>query len=138
MTLAIQTLLDAALEAVTDIPTVQVENTNVNTVGAITPWVRGTLLPSRSTPLTIGVGAMKTMSGLYQVDCFYPRAQGSEAGRTMADAIVAAFPMGLQLTDGTITVNIVMASVLTTRPGSTTSTVNYPVEIEWTVYTQGR
>jgi Bacteriophage related domain of unknown function len=130
-TQVIQALLDAAVEAITSLPAFQPESTNF--VKSNAGWVRGTLLPARSTPLTIGIGAMKTLSGIYQVDCYAPIGSGTALGRGMQDSVVAAFPMGLQLVNGATTVNIRMASAMGTLDGGP-GFANFPVQIEYAVY----
>jgi Bacteriophage related domain of unknown function len=132
-TLRIQNLLDAHVTSITGVPTLQEENTLYNATGSISPWVRGTLLPAQSQMVSIGVSAMKKVRGLYQVDCFYPQGQGSTAGRTMADAVVSAFPIGLRLTDGVVTVICEIASVMSAQ-NAAGKYVNFPVQVQWSQY----
>lgn len=130
ITTATQTLLDAHLATVSGIPSIQTENTRFTDVEA--PWVRTTLLPALSALQTVGANAVRKYMGIYQVDVIYPEDVGFAPGRTMADAVVAAFPIGLFLTDGTITVQIEMATAMSALPLLTFTYI--PVQIQWAVY----
>lgn len=88
----LQSALDARLETVVGLPTLQAENTLYNTKGkALTPYVRSTLLPSEAIPATLGSTGKNEYSGLYQIDLFYPLDGGKAAVNAIADLVVAAF-----------------------------------------------
>jgi hypothetical protein len=131
-TLDIQTALDDQLKTIVDLPALQTENTRLDASKNLTAFTRATLLPSQSTVISLGVTAEKQMLGLYQVDVFYPSDIGTKAARTLSDAIVNTFPIGLTLTSGTTTVTVEIASVMAAY------TINkyycIPVRVQWSVY----
>ena len=101
---AIQSLLDAKLQQLSSLPTLQLENTrNVGQTGVA--FSRATLLPARATQLTVGLNGRDQRTGLYQVDLFYPIDSSTAAINAMADEIIDNFPRGTALTDGTVTVH---------------------------------
>lgn len=123
-------LLDTQLKTVTGLPFLQAENIRFTIDG--NPWCRSTLLPARSTVISLGVGATKQMTGLYQVDVIYPQDSGSAVAHAMADLVVAAFPIGARLTDGTTTVIIEISSVMAAHP--LLDFYYVPIQVQWSVY----
>lgn len=130
-TTRIQALLDAQLQSIPGIPAIQLENKRF-TFDPSTPFARSTLLPARSTVISLGVGAQKEMQGIYSIQSFYPQDGGSAPAHTMADTIVSAFPIGLALTDGTITVIIQISSVMGAI--SLQNMYGVPVQVQWSVF----
>lgn len=128
---AAQALLDAQLQTVASLPTLQLENTRLNT-NYVDSFARSTILPAQSNVLTLGFNAMTEKQGLYQVDLFCSDDIGSQSAFALADLVVAAFPVGLQLTDGTTTVVIRVASVMSAQ--SIDRYLNVPVQVQWSVY----
>ncbi|AHG92127.1 hypothetical protein J421_4660 (plasmid) [Gemmatirosa kalamazoonensis] len=61
------------------------------------PWIRGTLRVGGTVPDTIGPHARLTTVGLWLVDVFTPANTGTADSDTLADAVVLAFPPGLDL-----------------------------------------
>ena len=123
-------LLDAQLQTISGLPAFQQENKRFELAGG--SFVRSTLMPSRSSVISLGVGANKQMQGVYQISCFYPQDGGSSPARVMADNVVNAFPIGLRLTDGVITVIVEITSVMSST--SMTNLYVVPVQVIWTVY----
>jgi len=130
-TTRVQTLLDTQLQTIIGLPVVQLENKR-HTVVPSEPFVRSTLLPARSTVLSLGVGATKQLQGIYTVQSFYPQDSGSAPAHTMADIIVDAFPIGLRLVDGDLTVIVEIASVMPAQ--SMSNMYGVPVQVQWSVY----
>jgi hypothetical protein len=130
----IQTLLDAQVQTISGLPVLQTENNRLNATTNLASFVRTTLLPAASSILTLGSGAnaMRLLTGLYQVDVFYPLDTGSSAARTLADTVVSTFPTGLRLTQGAVTVAVEVASVMTAY--SINKYYCVPVRVQWTVY----
>jgi hypothetical protein len=129
-TARIQALLDTQLKTIVGLPALQLENVRYTLNGD--PFVRSTLMPARSSVLSLGVGATKQLQGLYQVTCFYAQDGGSAPARAMADTVVDTFPIGLRLSDGVITVIVEIASVLPAM--SMTNLYGVPVQVQWSVY----
>lgn len=125
----IQTLLDARLLTVVDLPPLQKENTkNIGVTGQ--NFCRSTLLPARSTAVTVGQNGKDLYQGLYQIDLFYPMDQGTTAINQMADSVIAAFPR-TDLFDGIIIVHCLRAW---REVGSRVEPFySVPVVVEWQV-----
>lgn len=62
-------------------------------------WVRETLKPAPTRPLTLGPNNWLRTSGVYLIDCFAPvyAESGNREADLLADAVWAHFPTGLQL-----------------------------------------
>ena len=131
-TAVIQSLLDAAVTGIENIPQLMLENEVLNATSNLASFARSTLLPAQSAAITVGTEAQRKMQGFYQVDVFYPSGSGSNAAHVMADAVVNAFPIGLVLTDGTVKVFIEMASVLPAYLDNKYYSV--PVQVQWSCY----
>lgn len=133
-TLEIQAALDTQLLTVTGLPVLQTENTRFDGSKNVPAFCRSTLLPAQTTVIGLGAGsaAQTQMQGLYQVDVFYPQDSGTTAARTLADAVVAVFPVGLRLVEGSSTVTVEVASVMTAY--SINKYYCVPVRIQWNVY----
>lgn len=124
----IQSLLDDQLQTVSNLPTLQLENTaNVGVAGQ--PFARATLLPRQATQLTVGINGSDSLGGLYQIDLFYPLNAGSAAANTMADAVCAVFGRGTILIEDDVRVVIRTASRLTA--GRVEQFYSVPVVVEW-------
>ena len=104
----IQSLLDTHLQTLTTLPPLQLENTrNIGKVNE--PFCRATMLPARTTQLSVGVNGRNTLQGLYQIDLFYPQDGGTPVALAMADAVIAHLPRGLVLSSGQTFVHIQMS-----------------------------
>ena len=79
--------------------------------------------------MTLGFNGGRELQGIYQADIYVLQNTGSAAVHALADSVVAAFPIGLALTDGVITVRIVVASVL--FASSLDKFYGVPVSIQW-------
>jgi hypothetical protein len=124
----IQSLLDTRLQALTGLPTIQLENTrNIGQTGI--PFSRATLLPARATQATVGLQGRDSRTGLYQVDLFYPLDAGTATINAMADSVIDHFTRGLVLIDGAINVHVLVCWRETGRRIEPFYSV--PVVIEW-------
>jgi hypothetical protein len=104
----VQTLLNAHLEDLTGLPPTQLENTqNLAVTGEA--FTRATLIPARSSVLSIGVDGRTELRGLYQVDLFVPLNSGTADVNALADLVVQHFPKGARLTDGSTTVHCALS-----------------------------
>jgi len=68
------------------------------------PWARITVLPSRPSVATMGSGGRDEISGILQIDLFYPRNTGAGAVNAKADQITAVFAAGTTHSAGGIDV----------------------------------
>jgi hypothetical protein len=59
--------------------------------------IRSTLIVSKSTKATLGIGGFVNTKGFYQVDLFCTVNQGYATTKTLADAVINTFTPGLQL-----------------------------------------
>lgn len=105
---AIHTLLEDAVSEVEGLPLLQRENTKVARLAG-KPWSRFTLLPAPARQFSLGVDGYDEIRGIAQVGLFYPINSGVAVVNEMADTVIAAFPRGTRLTDGTTTVAIYIA-----------------------------
>lgn len=103
----IRALLDTQLQTVSNLPSLQTENTRLNPGGL--PFVRSTLLPAEPTPLTVGPNGIDEHQGLYQVDLFYPQDHGVGTPGALAASVLAMFPRGLILSTGTACMHVKMS-----------------------------
>ena len=92
----VRTLLDTQLATVTNLPAHQAENTRFEKKTG-TPWVRSTLIPTETVSRTT---ASDELTGLYQVDVFYPQGKGAATAGAMAQAIKDAFARGSSFGEG--------------------------------------
>lgn len=99
----IQALLEAQVATVVGLPLYQMENTRISPVAG-SPWCRSTFLPARTVQETVGMNGRNRLSGLFQIDLFYPSDKGTATANAMTDLVIAAFPRGLQLTSSGVTV----------------------------------
>lgn len=121
----IQTLLDARLATVTDLPALQKENTlYAPTTG--TPFVRSTLIPVEPNAMSTAINELR---GVLRVDLFYPLDRGVDDIAAMADAIISAFPRGLYLTGTEVALQVLMAWRETAR--RTDKNFQIPINIRW-------
>lgn len=127
------TLLNDHLKTIEGLPPLQVENTRQDKPKS---FVRATLNPAQSNVLTLGYNGLREMQGLYSVDVYGSQDYGPDAMHDAADAIVAAFPVGLSLTDGVVTVRIKVASVMTAQAFD--KYYGVPVSIQWSAFTQSQ
>ncbi len=131
-TTEIKAALDAQLQTISGLPALQTENTRLDASSNLAGWVRATIAPAQSEVISLGVGAMKVVQGLYQVDVFCPMDKGDSTARTLADAVVDAFPIGLRLVQGSTTVIVDIASVMTAY--NVNKNYCIPVRVRWSVY----
>ena len=98
----IQTLLNAQLQTVAGLPTVQLENTRHEPKTGVA-FVRPTLMPIEPGRLSNGYDLVQ---GLYQIDVFYPASKGTATASAMADLVKAAFARGTVLTGSGVIVHV--------------------------------
>lgn len=124
----IQTLLDTHLQTLTGLPPLQLENTrNIGVTGVA--FSRATLLPARTTQVTIGINGKDEVKGLYQVDLFTPQDTGTATANALADDVMDHFPRGLVLTQSGIYLHILRAWREVGRREA--PFYNVPVLVEW-------
>lgn len=90
----IHNTLDAKLLTITDLPPLQLENTQVRTGAGIKAFCRSTLLPARPNRETIGINGLDIHSGIYQIDLIYPPIIGYDDCAQMVDLIINTFTTG--------------------------------------------
>jgi hypothetical protein len=100
---AIYQALITRLKTVSDLPPLQLENTVIQ---ARSSFSRATLMRPRPATLTIGITGKDLHQDIMQVDIFHAVNTGTEAAASLADAVIAAFPRGLELTAGDTIIHI--------------------------------
>lgn len=128
----IHSLLDQRLNTIPNLPSTLTENSVFDASSNVPSFIRSTILPARSAVISLGASAGKKLQGLYQVDVFYPSGTGSTAAQTLADTVVATFPIGLILTSGTIQVMVEIASAMPAYDIS--KYYGVPILIQWSCY----
>ena len=121
----IQELLDTQLATVTNLPTLNIENTRVEPETNV-PYSRSTLLPIETAARTTHTDEFQ---GLYQVDLFYPQSKGYTKAAETADLVIAAFQRGLELVEGDVRVHVRMAWREVALPFQ--QFYNIPVMVRW-------
>jgi len=121
----IQELLDTQLATVTNLPTLNIENTRVEPKTNV-PYSRSTLLPIETAARTTHTDEFQ---GLYQVDLFYPQSKGYTKAAETADLVIAAFQRGLELVEGDVRVHVRMAWREVALPFQ--QFYNIPVMVRW-------
>lgn len=121
----IQTLLDARLETVNDLPALQKENT-LYTPTTGTPFTRSTLIPTEPSAMSTHINELR---GIHRVDLFYPLDRGIDAVGAMADEIVSAFPRGLELSGTSVTLQVLMAWREAARRSD--KFLQVPINVRW-------
>jgi hypothetical protein len=121
-------LLAEHLAACSGLPSVQNENTR-NIGKHDTPFVRGTVIPAKTQPKTLGINGRNELSGLFQVDIFVPKDAGVSQANALADLVLEHFPRGQTLTDGVDTILITISWRDVGRRDE--PFYNAPVMVEW-------
>jgi hypothetical protein len=139
---ALQTVLTST--SVTGINSIQLFTENKTMNFAMLPdmtqklGVRTTLIPAKTIVETLGVGGYVSVNGNYAIDVFGQVNTGYVAVQTLSDALLAAFPRGLQfvLPNGdTIQINNASPSVNTNQGGWTMGKLYArQIIIEWQGY----
>jgi len=93
-----QSILDAAVAGITEVPTITTENQIITTVGQ-TSFTRTQLVPNATVQETIGVIGLDRLNGLFIIDIFYPKDSGVAAANAAADAVTVALESGTLLQD---------------------------------------
>jgi hypothetical protein len=127
--LSIHEALDAQLKTVVNLPPLQEENIRVKLGAGTKAWSRSTLIPNRSDIVTVGVNGLTELNGLYQIDLMFPADDKYTNCTKMADLVLAAFSVGLQLNTLMIR-NSYPAAGYATVPGYYT----IPVIVEWSMW----
>jgi hypothetical protein len=126
----IQTILDTQLLTVIKAEDLQTENT-IRTSKTI-KFVRSTLLPAQTQILTLGVGGIDRLNGLFQIDVFTKTGTGFTEGNNTADAIMNAFVKGDNHTSGNVVVFIDNKWRISARTLQNFYVV--PIFIQWSCY----
>lgn len=120
------------LSVMPGVPSIAVENIDFKP-DAGTLYFRTTLLPAPTVQASLGSSGMDVSEGILQVDIFIPDGQGKSP---QADAVADWFKRGTVLTQNSLSVRIVSASI---APGFKDETFYIiPVEIRWQAYTVAR
>lgn len=69
-------------------------------------WLRPTLLPVRSEPLTLGPNGLMDYPGIYQISVFGPSGKSTGAVYAHVDGVLGHFQRGTSMTEGSATVRI--------------------------------
>ena len=101
----VQTILDAAADAVVGIPVITKENERIKT-SAVTAFARSQLAPAETIAESIGTCGTDRLNGLYIIDMFYPKESGFADGNADVDLLTVAFESGTILTSGSDSVEI--------------------------------
>lgn len=72
-------------------------------------WLHPRLIPRTSRLATLGDGGVERVAGDYRIEVTAPTGGGMQAAATLVDALLAEFPRGLQLVEGSVIVNVVAA-----------------------------
>lgn len=102
---AIRAAIESRLNGMTPALATAWENVPFTPVDG-TPYQRAYLMPAQPENPTIGA-LLQRLSGVYQINLFYPTGTGSSAAMTRALAIRARFPRGLTMTAGGVTVSVI-------------------------------
>jgi hypothetical protein len=96
------------------------------------PWARMTLLNNSGLPFSIS-GRSKITGGLFQVSLFYPVNKGTADIDVVADAVVDAFPLDMNLFKNAarIWINYAQRNPLLQQPDS----IHAPITISWRCFT---
>lgn len=100
---AVYQALITQLQTVPDLPPLQLENAVMQAKG---PFARATTIRSRPGTLTVGVTGKDLHAHLLQVDLFNRLNEGTETSSALADAVIEAFPRGLELTADDVTIHV--------------------------------
>lgn len=120
--------LNTILLTTSNLPTLQSENKRIDLGSGKTPWCRSTLLPARTTQVSIGSSGIDNINGLYQIDLFYPQNSSYVLIYDMADAIINNFTIGSK-SGGLHVIN----SYIQKLPG-VTNYFNLAVIVEWQAF----
>jgi len=101
----VQTALDTYMGTLTGLPTLVLENSRIKTQG-ITAFMRTQLAPAETLAESIGSCGTDRLNGLYIVDLFYPKDEGTADANSDIDILTLAFEAGTQVTSGSDTVEI--------------------------------
>lgn len=149
----IQQALDTQLQTLTPVTGTTVsyitENTtfslsnianNVNPSGAANGviLVRTTLVPFKPMTETIGIGGYDKVSGIFAIDVMGPTGKGIASVKQTADAIIALFPRGSQVSAGNI-VTIETTGIAPLNQGAYSMNKLYCVQVQvnWFTYATG-
>lgn len=108
--LTVKELLETRLNANAGGVAVAFENVRFTPINGA-PYQFATLLPADTEDPTMGDG-YKRLRGVFQVMLFYPLAAGTQPALTRAQALVAAFPRGLSMQGGAVTVKLLRSPTI--------------------------
>jgi len=128
----IQGALNARLSTLAGSPSIAYENNDFDEQSG-TEYLRATWLPAESAQASLGDTGKDRHDGLYQVDVFTPKDEGSS---TFVDAIADHFKRGTILTQNLVNLRIVSVSVETARTEDNFYQV--PVTIRYQTFTGAR
>lgn len=124
--------LRTRLNGITGRPPIAWENINY-TPSANTLYLRPTLIPAPTFQASLGDDGLDLNNGIFQVDVVIPDNLGRS---TWPDTIADSFKRGTVLTQNSVDVRIISASLLTGLKDSNFFIV--PVSIRWQAFTAAR
>ena len=124
--------LRTRLNSMPSVPPIAWENINYSP-NSNTLFLRPTLIPAPTSQASLGDSGLDINNGIFQVDVFIPDNVGRS---TWPDAIADRFKRGTVLTQNSIDVRIVSASLLTAVKDGNFYIV--PVAIRWQAFTAAR
>lgn len=109
---SIRVALETRLAGVSGLPAERAwENVAFSPPEPNTPWVQATLSFGISVPITTGPNPTYQHEGLFLVDLHYPLGNGPALADAAADAVIAAFPVSLDLLHSGVTTRIRFAQI---------------------------
>jgi len=119
---------ETQLATLANVPPIQSPNVSfAPTKGTL--YLRSSLLPAQTTSGSIGTNGSDLYQGIYQVDVFAPRGEGSKEAVDMADSIIQLFVKGLVLTTDSFRVRIENGWIEATT--QTPDWYQIPITIGW-------
>lgn len=101
----VQTALDTFMGTLVGLPTLVLENERIKT-SSTTAFMRTQLAPAETIAESIGVCGTDRLNGLYVIDLFYPKDDGTSTANSDIDILTLAFESGTLVTEGSDTVEI--------------------------------
>lgn len=129
----VQSLLDTQFDTLTTLPTVQKENKRRKT-STTTAFSRTHVIPTETELMTIGVQGQSRLNGLYIIDLFYPKAEGTATALADIDVIIRSFEAGLFLQDAQLRTVEIYNSYPTGALPTIDNFYHRQVIVEWWAY----
>lgn len=128
---SIHTSLDNHLKLLPNLPPLQTENIRKKLGAGTKTWCRATFIPNPTGRLSLGEGGMDELSGIYQIDLFFPGDDDYGNCSQYADILISHFKIG-SIIDGIRIINTYPSPGYSGAPGYYT----IPIIVEWSYYNQ--